>query len=136
MRIIDHKKTIIVLLLITLEIGAIAYFNYQNFLNDTRVVDDKTKKLENSKNSMFAIMLEQTEGKEDYLESSTTSWPTEGYKYNSARSGCTDSNGNTLPGILTFDEETHTAIVNTNKTTYCYLYFDLEPTSPASVTLT
>lgn len=133
MNIIDRRKHLIVFILIVLEIGTIIFFNVKSFNVKTKVETKKENKiieLTNNRSNMFAIMLEKTPNSEDYLQSTLTSWPTEGYVYNKNRSGCVDGNGNTLPKeVLEYDEINHTAIINTTTTTYCYLYFDLESNS-------
>ena len=72
---------------------------------------------------MFAIMLEQEDG--TYVESSDSTWPTSGYVYNTEKSGCIDMNGNKIESSITYDSSTNIVSVNTEKTSYCYVYFDI-----------
>ena len=125
MNIINRKKQIAIFLLIFIEIFAIIFFNIKSFEEKTAKKDTKSTNILENKNKMFAIMLETEKGTANYLESNLTSWPTDGYVYNKQSSGCVDGNNNILTGVLEYDEENHTAIVNTDTTTYCYLYFDI-----------
>ena len=86
----------------------------------------KVKIKESIKNKQFALLLEQTKGKGDYKES-VGELPTEGYVFNESKSGCTDINGKIIDESLNYDYETYTVLVDTSKTSYCYLYYDIEP---------
>ena len=84
----------------------------------------KVKVRDTVKNKRFALMLEQDNG--EYKES-TGELPTEGYTFNKEKSGCTDINGKIIDGALGYDYETYTILLDTSKTSYCYLYYDIEP---------
>ncbi len=84
----------------------------------------KVKVKDTFKNKQFALMLEQDNG--EYKES-TGELPTEGYVFNKEKSGCTDVNGKIIPNAIGYDYETYTVLVDTSKTSYCYLYYDKEP---------
>ncbi len=84
----------------------------------------KVKIKESIKNKQFALMLEQENG--EYKES-VGELPTEGYVFNANKSGCTDINGKIISNSIDYDYETYTVLVDTSKTSYCYLYYDIEP---------
>ncbi len=84
----------------------------------------KVKIKEQINSKQFALMLEQENGK---YEESIGELPTEGYVFNENKSGCTDINGKIIDGALNYDYETYTVLVDTSKTSYCYLYYDIEP---------
>ena len=84
----------------------------------------KVKIKEPLNNKQFALMLEQANG--EYKES-TGEFPTEGYVFSESKSGCTDINGKVIDGALSYDYETYTVLLDTSKTSYCYLYYDIEP---------
>ncbi len=102
--------------------GIFIYLSYRSFLSkpDELNINDN---LSNNKNTMFAILLEQDNG--IYIETSDSKWPDSTYTFNQEKSGCVDNNGVALDkSVLTFDIDTRIALVTTNTTTYCYLYFD------------
>ena len=111
-------KVIVITLLIVLE-AASTYLMYRSF-NNKNVVLDNVKLKGTNKSNGLAIMLEQEDG--TYKESSSNAWPEE-MMYNEEKSGCIDSNGKKIENSLTY--EGGIATVNTNTTSYCYLYFDL-----------
>ena len=111
-------KVIVITLLILLEIVS-TYLMYRSF-NNKNVVLDNVKLKSTNKNNGLAIMIEQEDG--TYKESSSNAWPEE-MMYNEEKSGCIDSNGKKIENSLTY--EGGIATVNTNTTSYCYLYFDL-----------
>ncbi len=119
-----NKKYILLVLVIVLSITLIFGVNTkgETKLDNVKLNDKVDKRL-------FAIMLEQEDGK--YQESKDDKWP-EHYTYNSSKSGCMDINGKKVEeeGILTFDNSTHQATVKTSKTVYCYLYFDRDKEAP------
>ena len=70
-------------------------------------------------------MLQDEVGGTTYTESGSSTFPSSGYTFNSTKSGCMDANGEKIDGALSYDDETHKASVTTNKTSYCYFYFDM-----------
>ena len=59
----------------------------------------------------YAIMLKE-EGTEQYTEyTEKNSWPTSGYKYNEELSNCIDIDGNTIEGIMSFDNDTKLKLI-------------------------
>ena len=81
---------------------------------------------------VFAIMLEQEDG--TFKESEDAKWPTEGYIYNHELSGCTDKNGNTLNGALTYNDTTKVATLDAKTTVSCFLYFNVIKEPPSDFT--
>jgi len=115
------NKKVVVIALIIVECFSL-FLTYKSFFNKQKDIGEVVSKKNEINKDIFAILIENTEGK--YEEYSKTTWPTrsEGYVYNATKSGCIDSNGNALKNVLTYNH--NIAELNTNKTTYCYLYFD------------
>ena len=104
-----------------MELGFIIY----NSIN-AKIMQNKLKEIKDN-NSTFALMIQQTENEDDYEESEDDIWPSTGYKYNKDKSYCiyVDSNvEDKVKDILDFKDGK--ATVKTTKTTYCYLYFDIQ----------
>ena len=119
-----NKKmiTVIIIVLVVIEISTM-FLMYKSLNNKKTTIDKVT--LNKVDKKAFAVLLEQADG--TYLE--VDSWPNEGYVYNSEKSGCMDENGNKIDNAISFDQTTNLATLNTNKTTYCYLYFKIESTT-------
>ncbi len=84
--------------------------------NDNMVLSDNTnQKLIN--NSFLTLMLEQEDG--TYQESTSSTWPSGNYAFNSEMSRC--ENG----GELRWDREEGIVELLSNKSDACYVYFDL-----------
>ena len=83
------------------------------------ILDDVRLKEEISKNDSIAIMLEQNDG--TYKESNESMFPSN-MVFNSEKSGCIDKEGKKIDNSLTYGNGLIT--INTNKTSYCYVYFD------------
>ena len=116
----NRKKTVVSVASII--VLASAFLMCNAFFNKNSVLDEVRLKNSSDDTSMFAIMLEQSDG--TYKESSDKSWPTGGtYVYDQQKSGCIDANGNTLNGILSYDAANNKAVVKTKQAAYCYLYF-------------
>ena len=125
------KKEISIIILSILLV-LFGFLTIKSLKNKPVVLDEvKLKDIEIGKKRTFAIMLQDEVGGTTYTESSSSSFPSSGYTFNSTKSGCMDANGEKIDNALSYDDETHKASVTTNKTSYCYLYFDIEtPTSP------
>ena len=116
----NRKKTVVSIASII--VLASAFLMCNAFFNKNSVLDEVRLKNSSDDTSMFAIMLEQSDG--TYKESSDKTWPTGGtYVYDQQKSGCIDANGNTLNGILSYDAANNKAVVKTKQAAYCYLYF-------------
>ena len=70
----------------------------------------------------ISMNLEQTAGAGDYKTVTQSSWPTEGYIFNSELSKC--ENGSTL----SWNNTKKVVIVSGNLSDKCYVYFDITPT--------
>ena len=84
--------------------------------NKEEVVYTTNERKENV-NNFLTLMLEQSDG--TYQESSSNTWPGEGYIFNKELSSC--QNG----GELDYDSENNKVILYNNKSDGCYVYFDL-----------
>ena len=116
-----NRKTKIVLISTLMLVEVITLFLlFKSSSNNIIKLDNVSLQEKNSEKKLFAVMLEQTDG--TYLEND--SFPTGDYFYDSSKSGCMDINGDKIDGVLTYDETTNTATVDTGKTSYCYLYFN------------
>ena len=98
---------------LTLFLGIKSFGNKNITLDDIKLLDNKT-------NNLFAIMVKDASG--NYNESST--FPTGAYALNETMSSCVDNNGNKIENVLSYSDGVVSA--RTNKTVYCYLYFDKE----------
>lgn len=108
------NKIIITILIIILLIGIVII--YKN--NDKNLYVENTI-LENKKTEkMLTMMLEQTEDAGDYQKVFQSSWPTDGYKFNSKLSRC--ENG----GELYWDNDKNVVVFANNSIDKCYIYFD------------
>ena len=106
--------------LITLFLGIKSFGNKNNTLDDIKLLDNKT-------NNLFAIMVKDSNG--NYNESST--FPEGAYVLNESMSSCVDNNGNKIDNVLSYSDGVVSA--RTNKTVYCYLYFDKDNSVYAKV---
>ena len=78
-------------------------------------VDDKTKPNVNT-NGFLTLMLEQDDG--TYKKTSASTWPGDGYAFNSELSGCERG------GELVYDRETNIVKLISSGSDKCYVYFD------------
>ncbi len=124
MKKIDFRGGVVKLLLgielITLFLGIKSFGNKNNTLDDIKLLDNKS-------NNLFAIMVKDSSG--NYNESST--FPEGMYVLNETMSSCIDNNGNKIDNVLSYSDGVVSA--RTNKTVYCYLYFDKDNTVYAKV---
>ena len=113
------KKIIIIILTIT-SISTIIFVN--NYKVNNKIND--VPKEENDKSNLISIMLETESGTGDYQQTTSSSWPIDGYIFNSEISKC--ENG----GTLSWDDTTKQVVFNGNISDKCYIYFDIyvEPT--------
>ena len=100
---------------ITLFLGIKSFGNKNNTLDDIKLLDNKS-------NNLFAIMVKGSDG--NYNESNT--FPEGAYVLNETMSSCVDNNGNKVDNVLSY--ESGHVYTKTNKSVYCYLYFDKELT--------
>ena len=105
---------------ITLFLGIKSFDNKNNTLDDIKLLDNKS-------NNLFAIMVKDSSG--NYNEAST--FPKGSYFLNETMSTCVDNNGNKIDNVLSYSDGVVSA--RTNKTVYCYLYFDKDNSIYAKV---
>ena len=113
----NHKKIILIgsifiIMLITIICFMLIKNNNQN---NFMANNNNNKNLIN--NSFLTLMLEQSDG--TYQESTTNTWPSGSYAFNSELSRC--ENG----GELRWDRENGIVELLSNKSDACYVYFDL-----------
>ena len=102
-----------VLLTLIIMAGVVFIINRKDYSNELVLNNDKNL----ISNSFLTLMLEQSDG--TYQESTSNTWPGEGYIFNSELSKC--QNG----GELDYDSENNKVILYSNKSDGCYVYFDL-----------
>ena len=111
-----NKKLLLVssvLLTLIIVITTILIVNKNNIDNEI-VMQDNINQINNP---FLTLMLEQSDG--SYQESTTNTWPSGNYAFNSEMSRC--ENG----GELRWDRETGIVELLSNKSDACYVYFDL-----------
>ena len=88
------------------------------------IVSLKNKNLNNETSNnhldenLLSMMIEQTAGAGDYVKTEASSWPTDGYLFNSTLSKC--ENG----GEVAWDSDNNTVLMMGNTSDKCYIYFD------------
>ena len=109
------KKNIVKILAVIL--CSVCFVTYR-FYDATNVEDAKTNTIKPN-NNMLSMMLETEAGSGKYEMTLTSSWPTEGYVFNSEISKC--ENG----GTLSWNDESKQVVFNGSITDKCYIYFDI-----------
>ena len=89
-----------------------------NFYDATNIEDTPTNE-KNQNNNMLSMMLETDSGSGQYEMTSLSSWPTDGYVFNSELSKC--ENGSKLR----WDETNKQVVFSGTITDKCYVYFDI-----------
>ncbi len=111
MRIINKKFLVIIILVGVVITGAVIFKpNEESELYEVKLQDDNKKDL--------AIMVEQLD--KSYKENNKI--PYKGYTLNKEKTKCIDNNGNEVEEDITYENGTIT--ISTDRTIYCYLYFD------------
>ena len=113
-----NKKKILTIILIILFIGFVAE---RINTNKSDVYEEQNKISIKKNKNMLSMNLEQTAGAGDYKTVTQSSWPTEGYEFNTELSRC--ENGSTL----SWDDTKKAVIMQGNVSDKCYVYFDLIP---------
>ena len=124
-----RKKVIIILSVLIILVSSsifVLVFDKKN-VSKTSGLDENTK--ENT-NKSLSMMLEQNYGKGDYVLTTRSSWPTEGYEFNATLSKC--ENG----GTISLNKSTHKISVKNSLSDKCYVYFDLIPPADVRITVT
>ena len=111
------KKKYFIFSIVTLVLFAIVITCFNYFKNTKNYVEDNTSKPTKITKGI-SMNLEQTAGAGDYKTVTQSSWPTEGYKFNSELSRC--ENGSEI----SWDDTKKAVIVSGNLSDKCYVYFD------------
>ncbi len=99
-------------------------------INIKKIITPKYKDIpevklkEIKKEKSLAIMISEDRNK--YEEYDKDTWPGNEYVYKEAK--CIDNNGEEVEDAISFERETNTVILETEKTIYCTLYFDYKGT--------
>ncbi len=120
-----NKKYILVLLIISIGLLVMpkSYANKELDGVELRENNDINKKT-------FAMYVENSLGQyEPYTEDSNYFPNSLKYHYNESMSKCVDNNDQEVDEILTHNED-NSVTVTSNRTVYCYLYFDLDKDKP------
>lgn len=109
----NSKKIIIVSLALFIGLFCCLYNNdnKENELSDTHVIKNK---------DAISMLLETESGSGKYVESTESTYPTSGYKFNATLSKC--ENG----GTLSWDDTTKKIVFSGITSDRCYIYFDKE----------
>ena len=113
MKKVDKK---IALLLIVFGIGVGVTLLYTN--NKYKVYEEEECKQIKKHVDTISMMLETEAGSGNYEMTTSSSWPTEGYVFNTELSKC--ENG----GELSWDDANKTVLMSGNVSDKCYVYFD------------
>ena len=97
---------------------------YNNNYKKDIYVEKSKDSIKNSDNSnkipgMVSLMIETKVGTGVYEASTSTTWLTKGYEFNSEKSGC--ENG----GTLLYNETAQKVVLKTKQSDKCYAYFDI-----------
>ena len=116
-----HNKLLIVLGIVLL--SAISFFlGKESKEKDIFKEESNNIKKKDTHLNSVSMMLETGANSGNYEMTTTSSWPTEGYIFNSELSKC--ENG----GELSWDNEKKVVLMSGNKSDKCYVYFDVIPT--------
>ncbi|MBQ7031518.1 MAG: hypothetical protein IJN13_04000 [Bacilli bacterium] len=130
MRVVNKKLWIITITLLVVIECVFTYLSVKSYGNK----DIKEIKEENKVNKeMFSMYVENKDG--DYVEYTDSEYYPIGLKYyfNEERSNCTDNKGKVVNDVISYNNNKIT--VSSNKTLFCYLYFDLDKVAPQTFTL-
>ena len=113
-----NKKKILTIILIILFINFVAE---RINTNKSDVYEEQNKISIKKNKNMLSMNLEQTAGAGDYKTVTQSSWPTEGYEFNTELSRCEKGSE------LSWDDTKKAVIMQGNVSDKCYVYFDLIP---------
>ena len=122
-----HFKFVIALLLLIEFI--FAFLSIKSF-NNKDITEIKEENKVNKE--MFSMYVENKDG--DYVEYTDSEYYPIGLKYyfNEERSNCTDNKGKVVNDVISYNN--YKITVSSNKTLFCYLYFDLDKVVPQTFT--
>ena len=112
------KRNIISLLII---LSLIIVCLFGAISKNSNVYENKNTIKNNKSLDVVSMMLETMVDSGEYQESKESSWPSDGYTFNSTLSKC--ENG----GALSWDDSNKRVIMSGNKSDKCYVYFDKVP---------
>jgi len=129
MRVVNKKLWVITITLLVVIECVFTYLSIKSYGNK----DIKEIKEENKVNKeMFSMYVENKDG--EYEEYTDSEYYPIGLKYyfNEERSNCTDNKGKVVNDVISYNNNKIT--VSSNKTLFCYLYFDLDKVPPQTFT--
>ena len=112
-----NKKKVIGLSLFSLILLLFVIILYSNKYKKQVYTEEGNNQIRTGTN--ISMMLETKAGSGDYEPSTSSEWPTEGYKFNEELSRC--ENGSTL----SWDDTKKVVVVSGNLSDKCYVYFDI-----------
>ena len=118
---INKSKIILLLIVSVVSLFSIISYNSKKYSNSININDSNIKN-----NNMISMMLETSAGSGEYQETTSSSWPTEGYVFNENISKCERGSK------LTWDDSKKAVIMSGNEGDKCYIYFDKEPDTLAN----
>ena len=115
-----------ILIIVELSFLFLSWMSYSN--KDITEVKEENK----VDKEMFSMYVENKDG--DYVEYTDSEYYPIGLKYyfNEERSNCTDNKGKVVNDVISYNNNKIT--VSSNKTLFCYLYFDLDKVPPQTFT--
>ena len=116
---LKNKIYIVLIAIVLIVIAIVAILLINNSTSRVVITNDKEEKVMNT--NALTMMYETEAGSGEYMVSSDSTWPQEGYVFNERLSGC--ENGSSL----TWDDERKAVILSTTVSDKCYVYFDKEP---------
>ena len=127
MKVVNKKLWVITITLLVVIECVFTYLSVKSYSNK----DITELKEENKINKeMFAMYIENEDGNyEEYKDGE--SFTIAGYKLNISKSNCVDNKGNAVPDII--NNSNNKVTVSSNKTVFCYLYFDKDKSVYAKV---
>ncbi len=127
MKVVNKKLWVITITLLVVIECVFTYLSVKSYSNK----DITELKEENKINKeMFAMYVENDDGNyEEYKDGE--SFTIAGYKLNISKSNCVDNKGNAVSDIIT--NSNNKVTVSSNKTVFCYLYFDKDKSVYAKV---
>lgn len=87
-------------------------------VDNSKVINKEDNNKIKVNNNLLSMMLETKAGSGKYEMTTSSSWPTDGYVFNSELSKC--ENGSTL----SWDDANKQVVFNGNVTDKCYVFFD------------
>ena len=109
-----QKVMFITIVLLALS-NTIILYNYCNLKKEVLSYKENYKK---SKKNMISMMLETDTNSKTYIQSTDSTWPSDGYMFNVEMSKC--EQGSTLK----WDEENKKVVMEGNTSDKCYVFFD------------